>query len=197
MSNTLKPAHHGWDHTVGGEDPIPGLGETYDDFMFATFSEYVLANNSETQISWENYGPADGVMSSLQHYANTQPIQILEDGWYTVTCFLNYTSISPFSDVRVLTLQNGDGGGVFDVTGYPYRFPHTNPHSGFHAFCFEVSGRIRSGLGGTSRVQATLWQNSGSTVNVEGAIWVRRESGLNPAVITNADPLSPTLSNAF
>lgn len=30
MADTIKPAHHAWDHMPGGEDPIPGLGSAPD-----------------------------------------------------------------------------------------------------------------------------------------------------------------------
>lgn len=98
MADTIKPAHHGWDHAPGGEDPIPGVQPAwvalYDNFIYGQaitnvnaagetnllFPRVELSDNATGILSYTGTADTGGLGSSYDYHASIET-----SGIYAIT----------------------------------------------------------------------------------------------------------------
>lgn len=86
MADTIKPAHHAWDHTPGGEDPIPTL--SLPGFHGFRNSTITCSSGSDSQISWDSWKIDDATYFTEGTLSGGKltDFKLNLAGWYAISC---------------------------------------------------------------------------------------------------------------
>ena len=119
MADTIKPAHHAWDHLPGGEDPLPG----YDwcrIYIHTSGTIPVLSGVNKTI----SFGTVENTNSDL-FSPSLANIEVLADGFYFLRAqsqWTTYGTVIP-SSIReswiVVTRSGEDGFGITNAEPSP------------------------------------------------------------------------------
>lgn len=119
MSDTIKPAHHGWDHAPGGEDPIETLTYPWARFERVSGTDISVTDDVSTQVTGNTHSTTDVTLLA----ADDSSITVKRDGLYSI---LAQTSWSGYNTTwrSVWVLVNTDhhivqGGSSSDFDDFP------------------------------------------------------------------------------
>src|SRR5574338_993289 len=171
MSDTIKPAHHAWDHRPGGEDPLSFQAP----YEIAIANDSVtgsgtgtVSNNTLTTIYFDEVFIATGVISLGAGAASpgTGPIRLKADGWYLFYLDFEWSGTG-FTDVRYYDLSftaNADTDGNQDISA--------NESAPFEPSFHRTWGPLyfRGETGATTDVSVKVQHQAGSTQTITGVL---------------------------